>query len=95
MSTQKLVTTRAVNALGEIVETHICSTSTEAAADIYNKLGYRLPFRKNENLYYPNLNTQSDEVMMTDKLELSRGEVGLTSIHALRFTLQKYNFFLK
>ena len=47
MSTQKLVTTRAVNALGEVVETRICSTPTEAAAEIYNKLGYRrYPFRK-------------------------------------------------
>ena len=47
MSTQKLVTTKAVNPFDELVETRICSLPTEAAADIYNKLGYRhYPFRK-------------------------------------------------
>ena len=46
-STQKLVTTKAVNPFDELVETRICSLPTVAAADIYNKLGYRhYPFRK-------------------------------------------------
>jgi len=47
MSTQKLVTTKAVNALGENVEMRICSEPTESATKIYDKLGYRkYPFRK-------------------------------------------------
>lgn len=47
MSTQKLVTTKALNPFDEIVETRIFSLPTKAAADIYDKLGYRhYPFRK-------------------------------------------------
>ena len=47
MSTQKLVTTSALNPFDEVVETRICSLPTKAAADIYDKLGYRhYPFRK-------------------------------------------------
>ena len=47
MSTQKLVTTEALNSLGEKVEMRICSNPTEAAAAIYDKLNYRhYPFRK-------------------------------------------------
>ena len=47
MQTQKLVTTTAINPFDEVVETRICSLPTKAAADIYDKLGYRhYPFRK-------------------------------------------------
>ena len=47
MSTQKLVTTTAFNALGEKVELRQCSEPTAEAASIYDKLGYRRhPFRK-------------------------------------------------
>ena len=47
MSTQKAVTSEAVNAMGEKVEMRICSTPTEQAADIYSMLNYKkMPFRK-------------------------------------------------
>ena len=47
MSTQKAVTSEAVNTLGEKVEMRICSTPTEQAADIYSMLNYKpMPFRK-------------------------------------------------
>ena len=47
MSTQKAVTSEAVNAMGERVEMRICSTPTEQAADIYSMLNYKkMPFRK-------------------------------------------------
>ena len=45
MSTQKAVTTEAVNALGEKVEVRLCSTPKKEAADIYEMLGYKkMPF---------------------------------------------------
>ena len=45
MSTQKAVTTEAVNALGEKVQVRLCSTPKKEAADIYEMLGYkRMPF---------------------------------------------------
>ena len=47
MSTQKAVTSEAVNAMGEKVEMRICSTPAEQAADIYSMLNYKkMPFRK-------------------------------------------------
>lgn len=47
MSTQKAVTSEAINALGEKVEMRICSTPTEQANDIYSMLNYKkMPFRK-------------------------------------------------
>ena len=47
MSTQKLVTTEAFNAIGEKVEMRICSDPIQPAANIYDKLDYRkYPFRK-------------------------------------------------
>ena len=47
MSTQKAVTSEAVNAMGEKVEMRICSTPTERDADIYSMLNYKkMPFRK-------------------------------------------------
>ena len=47
MSTQKVVTTEAVNALGEKVQTRICSEPTKDAASIYKALHYKdRPFRK-------------------------------------------------
>lgn len=47
MSTQKAITTEAVNALGEKVEMRICSEPTEAVSEIYDKLNYKkMPFRK-------------------------------------------------
>lgn len=47
MSTQKIVTTEAVNALGEKVQTGICSEPTKDAALIYKTLNYKdRPFRK-------------------------------------------------
>ena len=41
MSTQKAVTTEAVNALGEKVQVRLCSTPKKEAADIYEMLGYK------------------------------------------------------
>ena len=47
MSTQKAVTSEAVNAMGEKIEMRICSMPTEQAADIYSMLNYKkMPFRK-------------------------------------------------
>ena len=47
MSTQKAVTTKAVNALGEKVKMRICSEPTKAACYIYEQLKYKkMPFRK-------------------------------------------------
>jgi len=47
MSTQKLVRSTAVNALDEIVDMDICTKPTQAAAAIYDKLGFRhYPFRR-------------------------------------------------
>lgn len=47
MSTQKVVTTEAVNALGEKVQTRICSEPTKDAASIYKTLRYKdRPFRR-------------------------------------------------
>ena len=47
MSTQKAVTSEAMNTLGEKVEMRICSTPTTKAADIYSMLNYEtMPFRK-------------------------------------------------
>ena len=47
MSSQKIVTTEALNALDERVEMRMCSEPTEAASTIYDKLHYRhYPFRK-------------------------------------------------
>lgn len=47
MSTQKVVTTEAVNALGENVQTRICSEPTRDAASIYEALRYGdRPFRR-------------------------------------------------
>lgn len=47
MSTQKLVTTEAVNALGEKVQIRMCSEPTTAVARIYQALHYKdRPFRR-------------------------------------------------
>ena len=47
MSTQKAVTTEAFNALGEKVQTRICSEPTKEVAAIYKALNYKdRPFRK-------------------------------------------------
>lgn len=47
MSTQKVVTSEAVNTLGEKVEMRICSTPATKVADIYSMLNYKpMPFRK-------------------------------------------------
>ena len=47
MSTQKAVTTEAINALGEKVKFRICSNPTEKAKAIYTALRYnKTPFRK-------------------------------------------------
>ena len=47
MSTQKAVTTEAVNALGEKVQLRLCSNPTKAAEDIYERLKYKkMPFRR-------------------------------------------------
>ena len=47
MSTQKAVTSEAINVLGEKVEMRICSKPTEQAAEIYSMLNYKpMPFRK-------------------------------------------------
>ena len=45
MSTQKAVTTEAVNAMGEKVTVRLCSTPKKEAAEIYEMLGYKkMPF---------------------------------------------------
>lgn len=45
MSTQKAVTTEAVNAMGEKVTVQLCSTPKKEAAEIYEMLGYKkMPF---------------------------------------------------
>ena len=50
MKTQKAVTTTAVNALGEAVETRLCSVPTDSAPEIYELLKIsKVPF-KNKNL---------------------------------------------
>lgn len=47
LSTQKAITTEAVNALGEIFEMRLCSEPTKSAADIYRQLNYRSqPFKR-------------------------------------------------
>lgn len=47
MSTQKAVTTEAINALSEKVHMRICSEPTLAVKDIYERLKYKkMPFRK-------------------------------------------------
>lgn len=47
MSTQKAVTTTAVNKLGEKIEFRMCTKPTEKANDIYKKLKYKtMPFKK-------------------------------------------------
>ena len=47
LSTQKAITTEAVNALGEIIEMRLCSDPTDSAAEIYRQLGYRSkPFKR-------------------------------------------------
>lgn len=47
MSTQKAVTTTAVNKLGEKVEFRMCTKPTEKANDIYKRLKYKtMPFKK-------------------------------------------------
>ncbi|MGL5957043.1 MAG: IS1634 family transposase, partial [Phocaeicola sp.] len=47
MSTQKAVTTEGINALGEKIETRICSEPTKDATQIYKALKYKdRPFRK-------------------------------------------------
>lgn len=47
MSTQKAVTTTALNKLGEKIEFRMCTKPTEKANDIYKKLKYKtMPFKK-------------------------------------------------
>ena len=47
LSTQKAITTQAVNALGEIVWMRLCSDPTDSAAETYRQLGYRSqPFKR-------------------------------------------------
>ena len=47
MSTQKAVTTEAVNVLGEKVHMRLCSEPTKAAENIYNMLNYKTkPFSR-------------------------------------------------
>ena len=47
LSTQKAITTEAVNALGEKVKVRMCSEPTQAARDIYQRLNYKpMPFRR-------------------------------------------------
>ena len=47
MSTQKLVTTKAINALGDPVELRQCSEPSKEARAIYRMLGYKeAPFKK-------------------------------------------------
>ena len=47
LSTQKAITTKAENALGEHIELRICSEPTDAASELYRILGYNpIPFRR-------------------------------------------------
>lgn len=49
LSTQKAITTEAVNALGETVRTRLCSDPTDTASELYRALGYDTkPFRRYE-----------------------------------------------
>ena len=54
MSTQKAITTEAVNALGEKVKLRLCSNPTKAAEDIYERLHYKkMPFRRKTKVCSP------------------------------------------
>ena len=55
LSTQKAITTEAVNALGEIVEMRLCSDPTDSAAEIYRQLGYKSQPFKRYTIKPPNL----------------------------------------
>lgn len=63
MSTQKAVTTEAVNALGEKIQSRICSEPIKQVALIYKALHYKdRPFRKikicsTQNEFQKNNNT--------------------------------------
>ena len=47
MSSQKAITTEAVNALGEKVHLRLCSEPNKTAEDVYDRLRYkRMPFRR-------------------------------------------------
>lgn len=47
LSTQKAITTEAVNTFGEKVTIRLCSEPTKSAADIYQRLNYKpMPFRR-------------------------------------------------
>lgn len=47
LSTQKAITTEAVNTFGEKVAIRLCSEPTKSAADIYQRLNYKpMPFRR-------------------------------------------------
>lgn len=47
MSTQKAITTEAVNGMGEKVQLRLCSEPNKSADDIYERLKYKkMPFRK-------------------------------------------------
>ena len=49
MDSQKIVTTKAINALGEKVQFRQCSKPSKAAQEIYDKLGFKYaPFKKAE-----------------------------------------------
>lgn len=51
LSTQKAITTEAVNALGEWIQLRQCSEPTKAAEDIYQRLKYKpMPFKKRRKL---------------------------------------------
>lgn len=51
LSTQKVITTEALNALGEKVQLRQCSEPTKAAADIYQRLKYKtMPFKRKRKL---------------------------------------------
>lgn len=56
LSTQKVITTEAENALGEKVEMRLCSDPTDKAAEIYRYLGYNpKPFNRYNIKEPPNL----------------------------------------
>lgn len=47
LSTQKAITTEAVNAIGELIEMRLCSDPTESASEIYRCLDYQSkPFKR-------------------------------------------------
>ena len=78
MSTQKIVTTEAINALGEKVQFRICSELTKDVDLIYKTLHYKdRPFRK-VKICSTQTEFQKNENITLQKIRLDEVKVGLT-----------------